>query len=122
MISIYIWCELVVWLFMTYSAIYYGKMFDHEYVKTEEFVSHIEGNKGGNWYYLLMFGNLNLLKVDADQQHNVQGEMEFSNKLKLNFLHNFSEMRCIEHAVCFCFWRLFHLDNFLFVRNVGGEF
>lgn len=47
-ISIYIWCELVVWLFMTYSAIYHGKMFDHELVKTEEFVSHIEGIKGGN--------------------------------------------------------------------------
>lgn len=85
MISIYIWCELIVWSFMTYSAIYHGKMFDHDHVKTEEFVSNIEGNKGGNWYYRLMFGNLNLRQVDADQQHNIQGEMNFQTNLNSTF-------------------------------------
>lgn len=61
---------------MTYSAIYHGKIFDHKYVKTEEFVSHVRDGDGGNWYYRLMFGNLNFTNIDFENQHIIQGKMK----------------------------------------------
>ena len=66
--------ELFVWCFMTYSAIYHGKIFDYKYIKTEDFISHVNGTGGGNWYYQLMFGHLNLTNIDINDQRNVQGK------------------------------------------------
>lgn len=67
----YLCLELCVWTFMTYSAVHHGKMFDYEFASTEEFALHIDG--GGNWYYRLMFGNLNPTNIDDDDKRSVQG-------------------------------------------------
>lgn len=74
LISCYIWLEMIVWCFMSFSAIYYGKLFDYNYSKTEEFVSHISGEKGGNWYCHLMFGDLNLTNIETSRQESIQGK------------------------------------------------
>lgn len=72
LIYVYVWIELCLWCFMSYSAIYHGKIFDHKYTKPEEFRSHIEG--GENWYYQLMFGEIHLTNIDAQEQQRVQGK------------------------------------------------
>lgn len=97
---------------MTYSAIYHGKMFDHDHVKTEEFVSHIEGNKGGNWYYRLMFGNLNLQQIDADQQRNIQGEMNFRTNLNSTFFLILVKCDALNTLFVFVFGAYFILTIF----------
>ncbi|CRL03362.1 CLUMA_CG016783, isoform A [Clunio marinus] len=71
-IYVYMWLELCIWSFMSYSAVYYGKIFDYKNFQTSEFTRHI--NEGGNWYYRLMFGNMNLTNIDFDLQRNVQGK------------------------------------------------
>lgn len=87
-IKCYMWIELCVWCFLTYSSVYHGKIFDYKYIETEEFVSHVEGGEGGNWYYRLMFGNLNLTNIDFESQRGVQGEIEtFVNSLALTKFH-----------------------------------
>lgn len=75
-ISSYICLEMAVWLFLSVAAIYYGKIFDYTYAKTDEFVSHLSDEKDGNWYYRLMFGDLNLTNIDASQQESLQGKSE----------------------------------------------
>jgi hypothetical protein len=65
--------ELFVWGFMTFSAIYYGKIFDYKYFETSRFVAHVNG--GENVYYNLMFGyNLNFT-TNIEHQKNVQGKV-----------------------------------------------
>lgn len=73
-ISSYMWLELSVWCFMSWAAIYYGKIFDYNYSNTEEFVSHLSDENGGNWYYHLMFGNLSLTNIESSQQESIQGK------------------------------------------------
>lgn len=63
--------ELCVWVFMTYSAIYHGKIFDYNFYETADFVAHVDA--GGNWYYHLMFGHLNLT-TNVEHQKTIQGE------------------------------------------------
>lgn len=78
-INYYMWIELIVWCFMTYSSIYHGKIFDYKNTETKEFVLHLqagEGSESGNWYYRLMFGNLNLTNIDFEDQRSVQGKMD----------------------------------------------
>lgn len=75
-ISCYIWLEMSVWCFMSCAAIYYGKIFDYNYSKTEEFVSHLSDEKGGNWYYHLMFGDLDLANIESIQQESIQGKSD----------------------------------------------
>lgn len=78
-IKCYMWIELCVWCFLTYSSIYHGKIFDYKYTETEDFVLHVkggEGNESGNWYYRLMFGNLNLTNIDFENQRSIQGKMK----------------------------------------------
>lgn len=76
MISCYIGLEMCVWCLLSVAAIYFGKIFDYTYMKTEDFVSHLNGEKGGNWYYQLMFGDLNLTNSDLNQQESIQGKLE----------------------------------------------
>lgn len=78
-INCYMWIELFVWCFMTYSSIYHGKIFDYNNTDTKEFVLRLqdeEGRGSGNWYYRLMFGDLNLTNIDSQKQREVQGEMK----------------------------------------------
>lgn len=74
-INYYMWIELFVWCFLAYSSIYHGKVFDYNNFDLKEFVEHLETEgKSGNWYYRLMFGNLNLTNIDVEQQRSVQGK------------------------------------------------
>lgn len=77
-IKLYMWIELCVWCFMSYSSIYHGKIFDYKNMKTEEFVEHLTdgAEAGGNWYYRLMFGDLNLTNIDIEEQRNIQGKLK----------------------------------------------
>lgn len=62
---------------MAYSSVYHGKIFDYNNMQTEKFVEHLTvgAEAGGNWYYRLMFGNLNLTNIDFKDQRNNQGEL-----------------------------------------------
>lgn len=80
----YMCFELCVWIFMTYSAVYHGKIFDHNFCKTEEFVTHV--NDASNWYYNLIFGHLNFT-TNIEQQKNIQGKIfDFGVKIINSFI------------------------------------
>lgn len=70
------WLELCAWCFMSYTSIYHGKLFDYKHIDPTDFAQHINDG-GGNWYYRLMFGHLNLTNIDVDGLRNVQGKTEF---------------------------------------------
>lgn len=73
-ICCYMWLELCVWCLMTYSSVYHGKIFDYNHIKPADFAEEV--SKGGNTYYRLMFGNLNLTDLDADGQRRMQGKVK----------------------------------------------
>jgi hypothetical protein len=73
----YMVLEFMIWTFMSYSAIYHGKLFDYKYVETSSFVAHV--STGENWYYNIMFGHLNLT-TNFEQQKNMQ--RKYSQKLR----------------------------------------
>lgn len=75
-LQIYMCCELVIWTFLSYSAVYYGKIFDYRYTDPSEFASRIDTN----FYYEFMFGHLNLtaLNDDVKEQRNIQGDFYMS--------------------------------------------
>lgn len=80
-LTIYLWLELIVWSFLAYSAIFHGKIFDYEFTDTVEFVDAI--NAGENWYYQLMFDQLNLTNIELVDQRIVQGKNAFSVSFRL---------------------------------------
>lgn len=70
-VTIYLWLEVIVWPWLAYSAIVHGKLFDYQFTETEDFVDAI--NAGGNWYYQLMFGDLDLTNIELADQRIIQG-------------------------------------------------
>lgn len=70
-LSTYLLLEAFVWSSLAYSAIVHGKLFDYEFTDTQEFVDAI--NAGDNWYYQLMFGDLNLTNIGRVDQRFIQG-------------------------------------------------
>lgn len=70
----YMWLEMCVWCFMTYTSVYYGKIFDYKHIESADFADEI--GKGDNLYYRLMFGNLNLTSLNDDARRQVQGKVK----------------------------------------------
>jgi hypothetical protein len=70
-VQAYMCGELIVWAFLSYTAIYYGKMFDYRFTDTKQFAQNIDTN----FYYSLVFGHLNLTNRDVKEQRLIQGEM-----------------------------------------------
>lgn len=70
LLQIYMCCEFVIWSVVTYSAVYYGKIFDYRYTDPSQFSSRIDTNL----YYALMFGHLNLTHLDVKEQREIQGK------------------------------------------------
>jgi hypothetical protein len=68
----WMWFELAVWCFLTYSSICYGKLFDYEFTDTEDFI--VEISEGDNWYYDIIFGDLNVKNIDLSDQRIIQGK------------------------------------------------
>lgn len=66
---VYVTCEMCVWAFLAYSAIYHGKIFDYRHTDPADFEKSIDSN----WYYRIMFGHLNLSATDANNQQTIQG-------------------------------------------------
>lgn len=71
LLQCYMCCELVIWSILSYSAVYYGKIFDYHFTDPSEFTSRIDTNL----YYELMFGHLNLTQLDVKEQRETQGEL-----------------------------------------------
>lgn len=70
LLQLYVCFELVIWTILSYSAVYYGKIFDYRFTDPSEFASRIDTN----FYYEFMFGHLNLTTLDVKEQQNIQGK------------------------------------------------
>lgn len=70
LLQLYVCFELVIWTILSYSAVYYGKIFDYRFTDPSEFASRIDKN----FYYELMFGHLNLTTLNVEEQQMIQGE------------------------------------------------
>lgn len=81
-LKLYLWLEALIWSSFAYSAIVHGKLFDYEFTDTKEFVDAIV--TGDNWYYQLMFGDLNLTNIGVVDQRFIQGS-DLNQTQKLRF-------------------------------------
>lgn len=70
LLQIYMYFEFVIWSFLSYWAVYYGKIFDYRYTNPSDFASRIDTN----FYYEFMFGHLNLTERAVKEQTEIQGK------------------------------------------------
>jgi hypothetical protein len=116
LLQCYMCCELVIWSILSYSAVYYGKIFDYRFTDPSEFTSRIDTNL----YYELMFGHLNLTKLDVKEQRETQGELFLSRIIRAYFFLSafwsssswyFRKMWHAKYSFCVCIWHLLDINH-----------
>ena len=83
LLQLYMSFEFTIWTILSYSAIYYGKIFDYRYTNVAEFSSKIDANL----YYSLMFGHLNLTQLGVKEQQEIQGKAFLSHNIRGIFIN-----------------------------------
>lgn len=91
-LQIYMTCECLVFAFLSYTAIYYGKLFDYRFTDTSQFAQNIDTNL----YYTITFGHLNLTNYDVKEQRFIQGKQMKNNikvygyvRMRIFFVNNY---------------------------------
>lgn len=93
LLQLYMCYEFVIWTALSYSAVYYGKIFDYRHTDPSQFASRIDTNV----YYSVMFGHLNLSQLDVKEQREIQGEAFFIAhyiRIFISFHHHETEVCC----------------------------
>ncbi|KAG5676964.1 hypothetical protein PVAND_006756 [Polypedilum vanderplanki] len=76
-LQFYMCSEFIIWAFLSYTTIYYGKIFDYRFTDTTQFVQNIDTNL----YYTIVFGHLNLTYRDVKEQRAIQVKCDMLNTL-----------------------------------------